>query len=131
MQLLPMASSPDGLISARYAVIMKIPGWEVLTTTSNVGGGGGAKPVSTLFAWSAYTLLTHTFNAFCPPICSTSSPLKSSKSPFTYIHVAFTPCRPFLHTCNTIASTFRIKASKLLLGSVSSMAFFRTSSPIL
>ena len=47
MQLLPMASSPDGLISAQYAVITKTPGWEVLTTTSNVnitqgpGGGGG------------------------------------------------------------------------------------------
>ena len=49
IQLLPMASSPDGLISARYAVIMKTPGWEVLTTTTNVtvtqghgcGGGGG------------------------------------------------------------------------------------------
>ena len=27
MQLLPMASSPDGLISARYAVITKTPGW--------------------------------------------------------------------------------------------------------
>ena len=26
MQLLPMASSPDGLISARYAVITKTPG---------------------------------------------------------------------------------------------------------
>ena len=37
MQLLPMASSPDGLISARYAVVItKTPGWEVLTTTSNV-----------------------------------------------------------------------------------------------
>ena len=36
MQLLPMASSPDGLISARYAVITKTPGWEVLTTTNNV-----------------------------------------------------------------------------------------------
>ena len=36
MQLLPMASSPDGLISAQYAVITKTPGWEVLTTTSNV-----------------------------------------------------------------------------------------------
>ena len=36
MQLLPMASSPDGLISAWYAVITKTPGWEVLT-----GGGGG------------------------------------------------------------------------------------------
>ena len=36
MQLLPMASSLDGLISARYAVITKTPGWEVLTTTSNV-----------------------------------------------------------------------------------------------
>ena len=36
MQLLPMASSPDGLISARYAVITKTPGWDVLTTTSNV-----------------------------------------------------------------------------------------------
>ena len=35
MQLLPMASSPDGLISARYAVITKTPGWGVLTTTSN------------------------------------------------------------------------------------------------
>ena len=39
MQLLPMASSPDGLISARYAVITNNPGWEVLTTTS-LGGGG-------------------------------------------------------------------------------------------
>ena len=38
MQLQPMASSPDGLISAWYAVIMKTPGWEVLTTTSNGGG---------------------------------------------------------------------------------------------
>ena len=36
MQLLPMASSPDGLTSARYAVITKTLGWEVLTTTSNV-----------------------------------------------------------------------------------------------
>ena len=36
MQLLPMASSPDGLISARYAVITNTPGWEVLITTSNV-----------------------------------------------------------------------------------------------
>ena len=47
MQLLPMASSPDGLISARDAVITKTPGWEVLTTTSNANvtqgheGGGG------------------------------------------------------------------------------------------
>ena len=38
MQLLPMASSPNGLTSARYAVITKTPGWEVLTTR---GGGGG------------------------------------------------------------------------------------------
>ena len=48
MQLLPMASSPDGLISARYAVITKTPGWEVLTTSSNVnvtqGHGGGNPP---------------------------------------------------------------------------------------
>ena len=36
MQFLSMASSPDGLISARYAVITKTPGWGVLTTTSNV-----------------------------------------------------------------------------------------------
>ena len=47
MRLQPMASSHDGLISARYAVITKTPGWEVLTTTSNVNvtqghGGGGA-----------------------------------------------------------------------------------------
>ena len=35
MQFLPMVPSPDGLISARYAVITKTPGWEVLTTTSN------------------------------------------------------------------------------------------------
>ena len=47
MRLLPMGSSPDGLISARCGVITKTPGWEVLTTTSNVnvtqghGGGGG------------------------------------------------------------------------------------------
>ena len=48
MQLLPMASSPDGLISAQHAVITKTPGWGVLTTTRNVnvtqgheGGGGG------------------------------------------------------------------------------------------
>ena len=40
MQLLPMASSPEGLISARDAVITKTPGWGVLTTTSNRGGGG-------------------------------------------------------------------------------------------
>ena len=39
MQRLPMASSPDGLISAWYAVITKTPGWEVLTTTSKGGGG--------------------------------------------------------------------------------------------
>ena len=56
MQLLPMASSPDGLISARYAVITKTPGWEVLTTTSNVNvtqgqGGGGS---SSLYAERAY-----------------------------------------------------------------------------
>ena len=38
MQLLPMASSPDGLISARYAVITKTPGW----------GGGGSKQCPTL-----------------------------------------------------------------------------------
>ena len=44
MQLLPMASSPDGLISARYAVITKTPGWEVLTTTSQGRGGGGGSP---------------------------------------------------------------------------------------
>ena len=48
MQLLPMASSPDGLISARYTVITKAPGREVLTTTSNgnvtQGGGGVPKP---------------------------------------------------------------------------------------
>ena len=36
MQLLPTASSPDGLISAWYAVIAKTARWEVLTTTSNV-----------------------------------------------------------------------------------------------
>ena len=36
MQFLPMASSSYGPISARYAVIMNTPGWEVLTTTSNV-----------------------------------------------------------------------------------------------
>ena len=55
MQLLPMASSPDGLTSARYAVIMKTPGWEVLTTTSNVNGGGGANEGACLFAnnWGA------------------------------------------------------------------------------
>ena len=35
MQLLPMASSPDGLISARYAVITKTPGWGL----RGVGGG--------------------------------------------------------------------------------------------
>ena len=31
-----MASTPDGLISARDAVITKTSGWEVLTTTRNV-----------------------------------------------------------------------------------------------
>ena len=45
MQLLPMASSPDGLISARYAVITKTPGWEVLTTTSWGGGGANNREV--------------------------------------------------------------------------------------
>ena len=43
MQLLPMASSPDGLISAWYAVITKTPGWEVLTTTSSRGMGVGVR----------------------------------------------------------------------------------------
>ena len=42
MQLLPMGSSPDGLISARNAVITKTPGGEVLTTTRR-GWGGGIK----------------------------------------------------------------------------------------
>ena len=37
MQRLPMASSPDGLISARDAVITKTPGRQVL-------GGGGMPP---------------------------------------------------------------------------------------
>ena len=41
MQLLPMASSSDGLISARYAVITKTPGWEVLGE-----GGGGVRTAS-------------------------------------------------------------------------------------
>ena len=41
MQLLPMASSPDGLISARYVVITKTPGCGVLTTTSNVNVARG------------------------------------------------------------------------------------------
>ena len=36
MQLLPMVSSPDGLINARYVVIAKTLGREVLTRTSNV-----------------------------------------------------------------------------------------------
>ena len=39
MQLLPMATSPDGLISARYAVIMKIPS---LGGAHHKGGGGGS-----------------------------------------------------------------------------------------
>ena len=39
MQLLPMASSPDGLISAQYAVITKTPGWGVLSSAR--GGSGG------------------------------------------------------------------------------------------
>ena len=45
MQLLPMASSPDGLISARYAVITKTPGWEVLTT-------GGGEPSRCISEWT-------------------------------------------------------------------------------
>ena len=40
MQLLPMAASPYGLISAWYVVITKTPGWEVLTTISQSWGGG-------------------------------------------------------------------------------------------
>ena len=54
MQLLPMASSPDGLISARYVVITKTPGWVVLPKTSNVnvtqGRGGGGVAVLQLRA---------------------------------------------------------------------------------
>ena len=42
MQLLPMAFSRDGLISARHAVITKNPGWEVLTTTRGGGVAMGA-----------------------------------------------------------------------------------------
>ena len=51
MQFLPIASSPDGLISARYTVITKTPGWEVLTTTSNVNvtqGMGASSPTCDL-----------------------------------------------------------------------------------
>ena len=45
MQPQPMASSPDGLISAWDAVITKTPGGEVLTTTSNVNAkAGGGTP---------------------------------------------------------------------------------------
>ena len=44
MQLLPTASSNDGLISARDAVITKAPGREVLTTTSNVNVTQGGTP---------------------------------------------------------------------------------------
>ena len=53
MQLLPMASSPDGLISARDAVSTKTPGWEVLTTTRNGnvtrGCVGGVQVVCLVF----------------------------------------------------------------------------------
>ena len=54
---------PDGLISAWYAVITKTPGWEVLTTTSNVNvtqpmgaGGGGLGPWAD---WAGSRVPTH------------------------------------------------------------------------
>ena len=40
MQLLPMASSPDGLISAWYAVIREGGGWH----NASVSGRGGLEP---------------------------------------------------------------------------------------
>ena len=52
MQLLPMASSPDGLISARDAVITKTPGWGVLTTTSIVNVTPRAPAVTAFIAIS-------------------------------------------------------------------------------
>ena len=55
MQLLPMASSPDGLISAQDGVITKTPGWEVLTTTRNVNvtQGHGCSLTNACLAGSA------------------------------------------------------------------------------
>ena len=64
MQLLPMASSPDGLISARDAVITKTPGWEVPPSLGLWGGGGrlcvrkvlgerGAERLSHCYDWSS------------------------------------------------------------------------------
>ena len=41
MQLLPMASSPDGLINARYLVITKTPSWEVGVGALEGGSGRG------------------------------------------------------------------------------------------
>ena len=72
--LLPMASSPDGLISARYEVITKTPGWEVLTTTSNVnvtqghgwvGGGGVSDLLSGPFAVSSAGKPHNSYNHQC------------------------------------------------------------------
>ena len=60
MQLLPMGSSPDGLISARHAVITKTPGWGVLTTTSNVNATRASSPMRDV-------PLVHCSNIFCAP----------------------------------------------------------------
>ena len=85
MQLLPMASSPDGLISARYAVITKTPGWEVLTTTSNVnitqGHGGGVTPPPPICASTLKIRKTMVNVGTLAPPCR--SPPQGRRSPTT------------------------------------------------
>ena len=61
MQLPPMASSPDGLISAWYALITKTPGWEC---SPQPGGGGGGYFVRGLFSRGKHN--THTIHCQSP-----------------------------------------------------------------
>ena len=90
MQLLSMASSPDGLTSARDAVITKTPGGEVLTTTSNAnftaGGGGGGHPNGAHASphWTCRSLLSY------PPDF-----LERSKKPVPFKKLMFALC--FFH----------------------------------
>ena len=66
MQRLPMASSPDGLISARDAVITKTPGGEVLTAGG--GRGAGQQKRTLVEAKPVGAMIRPTTSTLCPPV---------------------------------------------------------------
>ena len=88
MHPLPMASSPDGLISAHYVVITKTPGWEVLTTTSNVNdsGGGGGLAVQESWAPDVFHLRLQDLRHNACASATNGSSKRAPKAPFPAKH---------------------------------------------